>query len=129
MKKTRNRSVSRRSTEIRALWQQRVSAQQASGIAQTRWCRENGIDPKYFSVWKGKLAKVAAEKLVCAPTGAQLVPVTVRPNAVQATPPSDLGLIVTLPNGVSLSLNIPDSLNVAPLLRELAEVTAGRRRF
>ncbi len=40
----------------------------------------------YFSVWKGKLAKVAATKLVCAPTGPPLVPVTVRPNAVQATP-------------------------------------------
>jgi len=120
MKKPRKRSESRRSTEIRGLWQQRVSAQQASGIAQTRWCRENGVEPKYFSVWKGKLAKVAAANQICAPTGAQLVPVTLRPNTVKTFPPSGLGLTVTLPNGVSLSFNIPDSLNVAPLLRELA---------
>ena len=120
MKKTRNRSVSRRSLEIRALWQQRVSAQRASGIAQTRWCRENGIEPKYFSVWKGKLAKLAAAKAVCVPTEAHLVPVTVLPNAVKVVPPSGLGLTVTLPNGVNLSFNIPDSLHMAPLLRELA---------
>lgn len=121
MKKTRNRSVSRRSLEIRARWQQSLNAQRASGVAQTRWCRENGVEPKYFSVWKGKLAReAAAAKLVCAPTGPPLVPVVVRPNAVQATLRSGLGLTVTLPNGVTVSFNVPDPLNVAPLLRELA---------
>ena len=120
MPKARKRSPTPRRVEIRQLWQQRLNAQRSSGIPQTQWCRENGIEPKYFSLWKGKLAKLAAAKAVCVPTEAHLVPVTVLPNAVKVVPPSGLGLTVTLPNGVSLSLNIPDSLHVAPLLRELA---------
>lgn len=122
MNKPRKRSVSRRSTEIRALWQQRVSAQRSSGIAQTQWCRQNDIEPKYFSLWKGKLGKLAATKESSASTNAHLVPVTLLPNAVKVVPPSGLGLTVTLPNGVSLSFNVPDSLNVAPLLKELASL-------
>jgi hypothetical protein len=50
------KSLTPRLLGIRRRWQQRVNAQQASGIPQTQWCRENGIEPKYFSLWKGKLA-------------------------------------------------------------------------
>jgi hypothetical protein len=57
MPKTRKRSPTPRRLEIRQRWQQRLNAQRSSGIPQTQWCRENGIEPKYFSLWKGKLAK------------------------------------------------------------------------
>ena len=120
MRKARKRSPTPRRLEIRQRWQQRLNAQRSSGIPQTQWCRENGIEPKYFSLWKGKLAKLAAAKAVCVPTRAHLVPVTVLPNAVSAALPSGFGLTVALPNGVSVSFNVSDLLNVAPLLRELA---------
>jgi hypothetical protein len=106
--------------EVRARWQQRLSAQQSSGIAQTQWCRQNGIEPKYFSLWKGKLAKAAARHELLDPIGAQLVPVTLRPNVAQGVPPTGLALTVTLPNGVSLSVDVPSAMSLAPLLRELA---------
>jgi hypothetical protein len=51
------RRSSRRSTRIRAAWQRHIEAQQASGLRQSIWCREHGISPKYFSLWKSKLAK------------------------------------------------------------------------
>jgi hypothetical protein len=120
MRKARKRSPTPRRLELRQRWQQRLNAQSSSGIPQTQWCRENGIEPKYFSLWKGKLAKLAAAKAACAPTEVHLVPVTVLPNAVTAAWPSGLGLTVTLPNGLSVSFNVPDLLNVAPPLRELA---------
>jgi hypothetical protein len=120
MRKARNRSLSRRSMEVRERWQLRVSAQRASGIAQTQWCRQNGIEPKYFSLWKGKLAKPATIHATAATGPARLVPVTIRPNVAKAVPPTGLGLTVTLPNGVGLRFEVPSALSVAPLLRELA---------
>ncbi len=47
MPKAGKRTLSPRLIEIRARWQQRVSAQRASGTAQTLWCRQTGIEPKY----------------------------------------------------------------------------------
>lgn len=120
MNKARNRAMSRRSMEVRARWQQRLSAQQSSGIAQTLWCRQNGIEPKYFSLWKGKLGRIAAIHQPAAPPDAKLVPVTIRPNVATGVPPTGLGLTVTRPNGVSLSIEVPSALSLAPLLRELA---------
>jgi hypothetical protein len=120
MRKAHKRTLSPRLIEIRARWQQRVNAQRASGIAQTQWCRENGIEPKYFSLWKSKLAKLAAAAKMSPSTSAQLVPVTIRPNAAKAAPPSNFGLTVTLPNGVHLRVDVSDPRNVAPLLKELA---------
>ena len=55
MQESKNRALSRRSIEIRAKWQQRISAQQTSGVKQSVWCRQRGIQPKYFSLWKSKL--------------------------------------------------------------------------
>lgn len=120
MAKARTRPLSPRLLEIRQRWQQRLNAQRASGVPQTQWCRQNGIEPKYFSLWKGKLAKFAAADGSTALTRAQLVPVTIRRNAIKAPLSSALGLTVSLPNGVSLRFDCHNALSVAPLLQELA---------
>lgn len=57
---------SRRSARIRAKWQQHISAQQASGLTQSAYCREHGLSIKYFSLWKSKLAKPEAVKEIFA---------------------------------------------------------------
>lgn len=119
MSKARTRAPSARSIEIRHRWQQRLDAQRASGVAQTQWCRENGIDPKYFSLWKGKLAKLAVSAAPSTPVN-RLVPVIVRPEVKPAAAPTSVGLSVTLPNGVSVRFECSDALGVGPLLRELA---------
>jgi hypothetical protein len=119
MSKTRTRALSPRSIEIRHRWQQRLEAQRASGVAQTQWCRQNGIDPKYFSLWKSKLSKLGASPVPSTPVN-RLVPVIVRPDAKQVAPPASVGLSVTLPNGVSVRFECSDALGVGPLLRELA---------
>ena len=120
MPRARKRTLSPRLLEIRRRWQLRVNSQQASGIPQTQWCRENGIEPKYFSLWKGKLAKLAAANGSTAAARAQLVPVTIRPSAVKAASLSGLGLTVTLANGVHVRFDVPDTRHVAPLRKELA---------
>ena len=107
MTRARKGSLSLRSVEIRRRWQQRVSDQQASGIRQTLWCLQNGIQPKYFSHWKGKLAKAAATERAPAPTSVPQVPVTIRPTVAKVVAPSGVGVTVTLPNGIGQSFDLP----------------------
>lgn len=38
-----------------AIWQKRIEAWQASGLMQSEFCREQGIAPRHFSLWKRKL--------------------------------------------------------------------------
>ena len=54
------RTRSPRLTRIWAEWQQRVELQQASGLGQSAWYRENGVNLKYLSLWKSKLVKSRA---------------------------------------------------------------------
>jgi len=85
-------------------------------------CRQKGIEPKYFSLWKSKLRRSPALPV----TGSKLprfVPVTLRTKAATTMPCTDLGLTVTLPNGVRLSVACPDQLVMIELLQELAGLT------
>ncbi len=55
----RNRlSPSRRREDIRASWAEHLTAQRKSGQTQAAYCRAQGLDPKYFTLWKGKLHDV-----------------------------------------------------------------------
>lgn len=47
---------SRRREDIWAGWRAHLEAQRASGQTQAAYCGARGLDPRYFSVWKGKLA-------------------------------------------------------------------------
>jgi hypothetical protein len=72
----RNRLLpSRRREDIRAWWAEHLAAQRKSGQTQAAYCRAQGLDPKHFSLWKGKLQ---ATVVASAP---RMVPVVVAPTA------------------------------------------------
>ena len=77
---TRNRlSPSRRREDIRAWWAEHVAAQRRSGQTQAAYCRAQGLNPKYFTLWKGKLQATA---VASAP---RMVPVVVAPRCAVAS--------------------------------------------
>ena len=105
----RNRlSPSRRREDIRAWWAEHLAAQRKSGQTQVAYCRAQGLDPKYFTLWKGKLQAAA---VASAP---RMVPVVVAPTAEPpasampetASASAVVALRLLLGNGISLSLEI-----------------------
>jgi len=50
---TRRLSPSRRREDVRAWWAEHLAAQGRSGQTQAAYCRARGLDPKYFTLWKG----------------------------------------------------------------------------
>ena len=120
----RNRvSPSRRREDIRAWWAEQLAAERKSGQTQAAYWRAHGLDPKYFTLWKGKLrdAEMAGLPL--------MVPVVIA-SATEPPVPSMLGkpisssvvsLRLALGNGMSLSLEIAPSALPA-VVRELARL-------
>ena len=108
---TRRLSPSRRREDVRAWWAEHLAAQGRSGQTQAAYCRARGLDPKYFTLWKGKLREASE-------TSPRMVPVVVTPSAeppVKHPVPVDRGTVpgsaavclrLSLGNGLSLSLEI-----------------------
>lgn len=95
---TSNRlSPSRRWEDIRVWWAEHLAAQCKSGQSQVAYCRAQGLDPKYFTLWKSKLQATA---VASAP---RMVPVVARAaqSPVSAMPETAHGW--SLGNGISLS--------------------------
>ena len=120
----RNRlSPSRRREDIRAWWAEHLAAQRKSGQTQVAYCRAQGLDPKYFTLWKGKLQAIA---VASAP---RMVPVVVAPGAeppASAIPETSsvspvVSLRLALGIGMSLSLEIAPGALPA-VVRELARL-------
>jgi len=107
-------SRAQRSAEIRAKWAAHVAAWRGSGRRQSEYCRERGLDPKYFSIWKGRVERAPI-----------LVPVVVRAGAAvaaTATTTDELALSVTLPNGVAVSFRLTSARALSLVLTELARL-------
>ena len=121
---TRNRlSPSRRREDIRAWWAEHLAAQRKSGQSQAAYCRAQGLDPKYFTLWKGKLqARAAASET-------RMVPVVVAPAAQPpvsalcetASASTIVSLRLSLGNGMALSLEIAAGALPA-VVRELSRL-------
>ena len=118
----RNRlSPSRRREDIRAWWAEHLAVQRKSDQTQAAYCRAQGLDPKYFTLWKGKLrdAETAGPPrmvpVVVASAAEPTVPAI--PEAVGAS--AVVSLRLSLVNGMSLSLEIAPAALPA-LVRELA---------
>lgn len=132
MAKTRGTVRAQRSAEVRAKWAAHVSAWQAGGGRQSEYCRERGLDPKYFSIWKGRLLRAGVAHSNLAPSQPAaplpaLVPVMVKParmdESVGRSEPirdAEFGLGVTLPNGIALNFRLPSVRALPPLLAELS---------
>ena len=124
---TRNRlSPSRCREDIRAWWAEHVAAQRRSGQTQAAYCRAQGLNPKYFTLWKGKLQATA---VASAP---RMVPVVVAPaaqlpvsgmpeTASTAAVMSLVSLRLSLGNGMSLALEIAPGALPA-VVRELSRL-------
>jgi hypothetical protein len=123
-----------RSAEVRAKWAAHVATWQACGGRQSDYCRGQGLDPKYFSIWKGRLAKIgdgdgdaATPQLM-----PRLVPVVVTAAPAEehaAGPDSARGdgaefcVGVTLPNGIAVNIRMPSARELTPLLSELSRLS------
>ena len=130
MAKTGQPTRAQRSSEVRAKWGAHVAAWKATGGRQSDYCRAQGLDPKYFSIWKGRLERAAPAGVAppTADTAATLVPVVIRasaPRRVIADRGSgeEVGLSVTLPNGMALNFHVASAGALAPLLAALARLS------
>ena len=65
-----------RSSTARLFWQQHLDACRASGLRQAEYCRQHGLPPKYLTLWKRKLAELAAGS---APAAAPAPPASAPP--------------------------------------------------
>ena len=59
-------------TERRAMWEQRLAAQAASGIGIRAWCRREGIAEANFYYWRHRVGNaIAPTQLIALPMVAQ----------------------------------------------------------
>ena len=139
-----------RSSTARIFWQQHLDAWRASGLRQAEYCRQQGLPPKYMTLWKRKLAVLAGDSASAAPTAPAkpnqkprrkadrttpaLIPVVVtqaQASTTQRSPsvekpstqaPFEGSLRVTLPNGVAISMELTSAAGLPGILRELARL-------
>lgn len=118
-------SGSRRREDSWVRWAEHLAAQRNSGQNQAAYCRDRGLDSKYFSVWKRKLGSRQAKSSAGEPP--RLVPVVVRSEPVRtaAQPRSanashaTAAVQINLGNGMSLSVQLAIGV-LGALVRELA---------
>lgn len=121
-----------RSAEVRAKWAAHVAAWQACGGRQSDYCRGQGLDPKYFSIWKGRLGRIGDGDAAALQPTPRLVPVVVTAAPAEehgADPDSarddgaEFCVGVTLPNGIAVNIRMPSVRALAPLLSELSRLS------
>src|ERR1700690_4425608 len=126
MMKSKGVSRSRRVEDACGRWRKHVAAQRASGQTQVAYCRAQGLEQSYFSMWKRKLAASVAQAGTSASRSMRLVPLVVKPvresseGGVSTMEPISMHL--KLRNGLSVSMRIPSLRGMAGLLNELAEL-------
>jgi hypothetical protein len=123
---TNRLSPSRRREDVRAWWAEHLAAQRKSGQTQVAYCRARGLDPRYFTLWKGKLrgAYVATPRMVPVVVAPSAEPPVVHPvPADPETAPASavVCLRLSLGNGISVSLEIAPGALPA-VVRELARL-------
>jgi hypothetical protein len=86
------------------------------------------LDPRYFSVWKGKLKRAErTARQALAPEGAKhsavpLVPLVIKSSSgTDASSADPLTIHLRLPNGLSVSMTIPSLSRLPSVLEHLAQ--------
>jgi len=127
MMKSKGVSLSQRCEEARSRWHKHVVAQRGSGQTQVAYCRTQGLDPGYFSMWKRKLAARAAVASSSVSRSMRLVPLVVKgvPESAERTVSTAerISMHLTLRNGLSVTLRIPSLSSISALLNELAQLS------
>ena len=108
-------------------WQQRIQRHSASGLSIAAFCRREGLSPRLFYAWTGRLKARSAPK----PAKPPLFVAVVRDStSLQADPVLDRGVEVELPHAVRLHLDAlpePDWLGrVVAALADLSRKEATR---
>jgi len=100
--------------------------QQASGQTQTEYCRAQGLDRSYFSMWKRRLAELEPAESAAVSKSMRLIPLTVKtvPQLSERPDPTNepMSLQVALRNGLSVVLRIPSVKHLPAVLNELARL-------
>ena len=119
-------SPSRRREDKRTWWRNHLRAQRESGQTQAAYCRAHGLDPRYFTRWKGKLRPDRGTVVRSSP--ARLVPVVIRSERAASRPVAcessststavPIRLNLNLGNGMSMSLELA-ARELPALVREL----------
>jgi hypothetical protein len=120
--KSKDVLASKRAEEARSRWRKHVAAHRASGQTQVAYCRANGLDPSYFSMWKRKLAAPVAvtnRSMHLVPLVLKTAPESGSCTALTGEP---ISMHLTLRNGLSVSLRVPSLSGVSGLLNELNEL-------
>jgi hypothetical protein len=99
--------------KIHTQWWRHVEAWRASGLSQTDYCRQQGLNPKTFSAWARRALPIDKD----APL--EVIPVQVVPSVPVTT--TQANVILRLAHGARLELSTAVSARwLAELLRCLA---------
>lgn len=86
------------------MWQQRVEAQQASGLSITAWCQHEGIAEANFYYWRKRLSKLASAPL------AELIAVPM------STTGSEIALEMCTPGGYIIRVSNAAQVALLPVI-------------
>lgn len=111
----------------RTWWRNHLQAQSESGQTQAAYCRTHGLDPRYFTRWKGKLRPNRGTAV--RGSAARLVPVVIRSERAPSGPvtcessstSTAVPIRLNLGNGMSLSMELAAGA-LAIFVRELVSV-------
>jgi hypothetical protein len=105
--------------KLHALWRERISRQEASGLTIEQFCTQEGVARSKFHAWKRRFRLAdAASQSPALPARSTFLPVTVRvlPRGVEQSPPIE----AELPNGVQLRIPTADPRLACRIVRAVA---------
>lgn len=126
----RSKRSSKRREDIWERWRAHLEAHRASGQTQAAYCQTHGLDPRHFSVWKGKLKglerngrKARAIRGATRPA-LRLVPLVIKKNidSAAAADTDPMTIHLRLSNGLSVSMSISSIGRLPSVLEHLAQI-------
>ena len=112
------------SPKLHALWRDRISRQEASGLTIEQFCTQEGVARSKFHAWKRRFRLAdAAGQCPTLPARSTFLPVTVRllPRDVEQSLPIE----AELPNGVHLRIPTADPRLACRIVRAVAAAKTG----
>jgi transposase-like protein len=100
-------------------WLQRIQRQASSGLSMAAFCRREGLSPRLFYAWRGRLK---ARSRSAPPDPPLFVPLRRNSNPQEAGPISGFGIEMELPHEVRLRF---DALPEPEWLGRVVAVLAG----
>lgn len=128
-------------SKTRSKWERVIAAGEASGLTATEYCKRHGINPKHYSLWKGKLRDAGVELPASGKAQSRAVkkessaskPARTKSSRMQtadrssadATPKVDFeaySISATLLNGLVIEIKCPGEAELSLALQHLASL-------